>query len=348
MPRLVSGGVNQRRGKDSMGVVVAAAVILLVACGVVFFVSEQGKNDEPSGAGGFDQVASGPKGAEGTWLQTGWRQEATNVLNAFMSAQSPDERLKYVIPNEGVLDELKIFYPAGSDDSDTPHEFFSHVMGSKMDQKRGIFLMQYRQPAQDDVTGYFTPITSSGSSPDEEPLNVMDMAHLVDEDSLSKPIGINAFFKQTDHGMKLDASVFIQGKFRTFRAFVDYPRPGKTQVFRVVVGESLSHALRDDPDIRTYRLEDFAYPKDFINLPARVDSDVGKVLSVINWRGENRDRTIRTATVELGWSHETPSELNIVKVVCWEFLGVGGELGNAVVKSPPVPAENNTPNKKTQ
>ena len=131
----------------------------------------------------------------------------------------------------------------------------------------------------------------------------------------------------------MDASVFIQGKFRTFKLFTSYPQPGKSKLFRVVVSESLSHQYRDDPTIRTYQFQDFAYSKDFVSLPIEVDSEVGRILSELNWHGENKNRAFKTATVELEWSDERPSKLKLKRMICWEFLGVGGEIGNTGSKS---------------
>lgn len=342
-PQILSRGGNQRRSKGNMTAIISAVIILLVAGGVTFWLAEKWKKDkQPETAGGGS--GSGSSMSDEAWRSTGWKKEASEVLNGFMTAKSPLDRMGYVIANDGVLEELEIFYPEGSDDSDTPKESFGHVMGSDIDHQRGIFLMQYRQPAQIDMREYFAPIGTLDRVMGQESTTLIEMAHRIDEHNLSKPVGINAFFKKTDKGLKLDASVFIQGKFRTFRAFVDYPRPGKTQVFRVVASESLSHELRNNKQYRTYRFEDFAYPQDYVNVPVLVDSDAGKVLSELNWRGLNKDRTLRTATVELGWSNESPAKLQIVKVICWEFLGVGGEVGNTAPKAPAVsPAPGSPP-----
>jgi len=326
MPTL--GDANQRRGKGNKAAVVAAVVILLGAGAVTFWLANSwGKNQQ----GDVSQTGKAeliPTMSDEAWLKTGWKKDVTEILNAFMTAKSPEERLQYAIPNEGVLEQLKIFYPDSVEDTEAPKEAFGHIMGGDIDHKRGIFLMQYRQPAQVDIRDYFAPIGSLEVVMRQRESSLMEMAYRIDEHNLSEPIGINAFFKKTDEGLKLDTSVFIQGRFRTFRAFVDYPRPGKTQIFRVVVSETISHALRDDKRYRTYRLEDFAYPKDFVNVPVLVDSAAGKILSAINWRGMDRERVPRTATIELGWNNEAPSKIGIVKVVCWEFLGVGGKIGN--------------------
>lgn len=42
----------------------------------------------------------------------------------------------------------------------------------------------------------------------------------------------------------------------------------------------------------------------------------------------NREMVQRTATIVLGWSKQTPPALQIERVICWQFLGVGGEIGN--------------------
>ena len=319
---------NSRRAKGGKAIWVAAIALLLVAGGLVLLLTRQGENEPSSNGAGWAQGTETAESQEEAWLTSGWKEEASKVLAAFLKARSPAERMKYVIANKGVLEELQIFYPEGSDDSDSPIESFAHRTGSENDQKKGIFLMQYRRPSLADMRDHFTPIGSLDKILGVEGSTLLDMALQINEDNISKPIGINAFFKKTDDGLKLDASVFIQGKFRTFRAFADYPRPGKKQLFRVVASESMVHELRDDKRYRTYRLDDYAYPQDYINVPVLVGSEVGNVLSSLNWRGMNRDMSFRTATVELGWSKEKPSKLTIERVICWQFLGVGGEVGN--------------------
>ena len=61
----------------------------------------------------------------------------------------------------------------------------------------------------------------------------------------------------------------------------------------------------------------------------KVNSEVGKVLSALNWRGTDRGYQARTATLELAWSKAKPVSLQVERLICWEFLGVGGEIGNS-------------------
>ncbi|MBK1832038.1 hypothetical protein JIN77_14980 [Verrucomicrobiaceae bacterium R5-34] len=315
--------------KKSNLIPVLTAITVLVAAGVVtLWLAGKWKPSASGGAPNGGMSSMSMPSAEDEWLQRGWKKEAAEVLGKFMAAKTPEERMQYVIPNEHVLEQLKANFPAGYEESETPLSAFSFSDANLADRRRGIFLMQYRRPAQIDIREYFAPIGDVETVMGQKDVTLIEMAHRIDEDNLSQPVSINAFFKQTDEGLKLDASVFIQGKFRTFREFTEYPAPGESKIFRVVVNEVVSHALRNDKTHRSYKLSDYAYPQDFVNLPVEVDSEVGEILSVINWRGTSLLVPPRTATVELAWSDTKPSVLELKRVLCWEFLGVGGELGN--------------------
>jgi hypothetical protein len=70
---------------------------------------------------------------------------------------------------------------------------------------------------------------------------------------------------------------------------------------------------------------------DTARVNVKVDSEMGRALSIINWRGTKENRPItRTATVELKWGGEpTAPELEISRFICWEFLGLGGRQPSA-------------------
>ncbi|MFK7909175.1 MAG: hypothetical protein AB8F34_01090 [Akkermansiaceae bacterium] len=334
--------VGKKKGRGNAAAIIAAVVILLLAGGVTIWLAQKWQKDQQANASPDTGKAPPTSDASGKqreqWLREGWKTDASSVLAAFTNAKSPEERMKHVIPNDGVMDELKLYYSGGKDDVDTPADSFVHIMGTAQDRERGIFLMQYRQPAQINIREYFAPIGSLEAIMGQQETSLLEMAHRIDEDNLSDPIGINAFFKEIDGELKLDASVFIQGKWRTFKLFTSYPQPGKSKMFRVVASESLSHHYRDNPNVRTYRFEDFAYPKDFVSLPVKVDSESGEILSQLNWHGENKDLIYKTATVELEWTDDRPSKLQVKRLVCWEFLGVGGEIGNTTPASPEKPS----------
>ncbi|BDS08043.1 hypothetical protein NT6N_30830 [Oceaniferula spumae] len=321
--------------KSSIAAVIAAVAILLVAGMATIWLAGKWKKDQAGNAvaGGNDTPVK--EMSEADWLERGWQAEAAKVLEGYLTAEGPLEQMQYVIPNEGVLEELQANFANSKATAETPLSAFSYGDNNLKDRQRGIFLMQYRRPAQIDMREYFAPIGNIETVMGQTPPSLIEMAHRIDEDSLVQPMSINAFFKKTKDGLKLDSSVFIQGKFRTFHTFTEFPQPGHSQIFRVVINEVLSHKLRDDPSKRAYKLADYAYPQDFVNLPVDVDSEVGKILSVLNWRGMDRDAFPRTATVELAWSETSPSVLELKRVLCWEFLGVGGEIGNTDVPEEP-------------
>ncbi len=320
------------KSKEARLIWIVLLVLLLVIGGLAIWLTSSGGNQAAVAQAQADEDA-GPSAEElkKEWRAGGWKQDASNVLIGFMSAKSAEEKMKYVIANDGVQEGLQQFYPAGSDDSDTPAEFFAHRSGSEQDHERGIFRMQYRQPGQVEIKDYFAPIGSLDKIMGMKEATLIDMAYAINKSNVSVPISIMAFFKDTEAGLKLDASVFMQGKFRTFRSFVNYPKPGGKEIFRVTISESIDHELRDNKQYRTYRIEDFAYPEEHVNVSVKVDSEVGKILSALNWRGTDRDYQARTATIELGWSKAKPVSLQVERLICWEFLGVGGEIGNTAV-----------------
>ena len=334
---------KQREGNTTA--ITAAVAVLLAAAGVIIWMAQgSGNKTKPSPPVVYQESERPVKPSAPVlqsvpdpepepisrlaWLRENWKEEALEVLKSFTMAKTAEEKLKYTIPNEGVSEEMKMYYSRGNDDSDTPAQSFEYVKVSDEDMSRGIFLMQYHHPAKVNASEYFPRVEPLQKHKETDSL--LEMTNSTDEDDFSKPLGINAFFKDIGGELKLDASVFIQGKYRTFRLFTTYPQPGKVKMFRVVVSESLNHHYIDNSEVRTYRFEDFAYAKDFVSLPVEIDSKVGKTLSELNWHGKNRDRIYKTATVEFEWSDEDEPKLCVNKVVCWEFLGIGGEIGNTL------------------
>ncbi len=312
-------------------------LLLLIIGGSALWLGGQGL-DSVTAAGDLPAAKdAGPSAEEleQAWRMEGWKQDASNVLSAFMAAKSPEERMKYVIANDEVSEDLARFYPPGSDDADTPLEYFVHRMGTQQDHERGIFRMQYRQPAQIDMRNYFAPIGSLDKAMGVKGATLIDMAHAINKSHMSAPVEILAFFKKTDEGLKLDGSVFMQCKFRTFRSFVDFPKLGEKKTFRVKMSEAIDHEHRDNQNIRTYRIEDPAYADDYVNVSVRADSEIGRLLSPLNWRGTNREYQSRTASIELGWSDQKPARLQLERLICWEFLGLGGEPDNTLEEAIP-------------
>jgi hypothetical protein len=141
-----------------------------------------------------------------------------------------------------------------------------------------------------------------------------------------EPLRVHAFFKRTADGLKLDWEIFAQTKYRTLQNFVELPEVGQAGVFRVFIVEDVPDKGRAVAGTRTYRVADPANTGDTARVNVKVDSEIGRELSLINWRGTKENRPItRTATMELKWNGEpTAPELEISRFLCWEFLGLGG------------------------
>ena len=250
--------------------------------------------------------------------------QTAQLLSDFITAGSPEEKMQYVIPNDGVLEGLENYFPIGVSDDDLPISSFVFRGGN--DQDRGIYLMSYRRPAEVGVHDYFQAVSHLDAITQKDDSLLDEVSHSSNDDISSQDLSVIAFFKKMEDGLKLDSSVFIQSKFRTLQAFTGYPQPGKSKVFRVALSEMVSHDFHDDDTKRVYRVSDFAYPKEFVSVAVDVDSELGDKLAVLNWRGTQQRVKQRMATVELMWSDDESPVLEMKSLLCWEFLGVGGEL----------------------
>jgi hypothetical protein len=120
--------------------------------------------------------------------------------------------------------------------------------------------------------------------------------------------------------------MFAQTKYRTLRNFIEIPSSGGKGVFRVFVVEDVPDQGKSVAGIRTYRIADPANTSDSTRINVKIDSEAGRALSIINWRG-NKDGQpqTRTATLELEWVGTDSPQLTVSQFICWEFLGLGGQ-----------------------
>ncbi len=307
---------------------VLLVLLLCIAIGgvVAYFVNREMRGRIPLPA--VQGRAAELPAHEVNYLRIGWQKDASRVLRDFMEASTSADKLPHVIGGETMAARLEEFYGTSAiDDSDTPAASFSVFELSEEDRRRGLFMMTYDQPPQFEMREFFRPLAT------------LEVQHGLDEADLlfttlaraanfaMEPLRVHAFFKRTPDGLKLDWEIFAQTKYRTFQHFVELPEPGRSGVFRVFIVEDVPDAQHDGKGGRTYRLSDPANINDSTRIVVPEDSDVGRALSLINWRGtEDSLPLARTATVELTWSDDaiTP-QLQISRFICWEFLGLGGE-----------------------
>ncbi len=187
-------------------------------------------------------------------------------------------------------------------------------------------MMIYDQPPQFEMKEFFRSLASLEVQygVNEADLLLSTLARV--GNFAMDPLRVRTFFKRTSDGLKLDWEIFAQTKYRTLQNFVELPEVGQVGVFRVFIVEDVPDKGRAVAGTRTYRVSDPANTSDTARVNVKVDSETGRALSIINWRGTKENRPItRTATVKLKWGGEqTAPELEISRFLCWEFLGLGG------------------------
>lgn len=311
------------------GILVAllGILFLIIASGVAVFLiaDKMGKTTPPS-----ETVASDDDGeiGESNYLRFGWQQDATDTLAKFLAGTSVEEKLPFV-HKPGILRQTMEDFYGGAviDDADTPAESFAVWELSEHDRSRGIFLMIYNQPPQLSIKKFFRPLASLEVQHGlEEPGLLLRSVARSDNFSM-EPVTVYAFFKKTEDGLKLDWEVFAQTKYRTFSNFIEFPDPLAKEIFRVVIAEDVPEDGQGTSATRTYRITDPAHTGDSARIDVGIDTELGRTLSTLNWRGTKQAApSPRTATVELEWIESAGGpELRIGRFICWEFLGLGGE-----------------------
>jgi hypothetical protein len=311
------------------GLIPILLIILLlgIAIGgvVIFAAREMGTRVEAPMA---KAPISDPKVSEANYIRSGWQKEAYQLLRGYMAATDTENKTPFILKGSELSSKIEDFY-GGSVivDSDTPAEAFSIYELSEEDRKRGLFMMTYDQPPQFEMKEFFRPLASLEVQygVDEADLLLSTLARV--GNFAMEPLRVHAFFKKTSAGLKLDWEIFAQTKYRTLQTFVELPEVGQTGVFRVFIVEDVPEKGRAVAGTRTYRIADPANTGDTARINVKIDSEIGRALSLINWRGTKENRPItRTATLALKWTGEPAApELEISRFICWEFLGLGGQ-----------------------
>jgi hypothetical protein len=334
------GSAAKKKGPNKA--LVAAALLgvpLLLGAGLAgaWFISRELENSSSAEnrATPHSSHSSGEV-AENNYIRIGWKAEASELLTQFLAGRSAREKMPYVMNAVELAGTIEEFYGGGLiNDSDTPADGFSTYDLSEEDRRRGLFMMIYDQPPQFDMKEFFRPLASLEvqHGVDEADLLLSTVARV--DNFAMDPVRIHAFFKRTPEGLKLDWEIYAQTKYRTFQNFVELPAPGQSGIFRVFILEDVPEKGRTVPGTRSYRLADPANTGDTARVNVRLDSDIGRELSIINWRGTRETRPItRTATLKLTWTDDPQApELQISEFICWEFLGLGGQKAPATVSN---------------
>jgi len=315
------------RSNGTILAILGLLLLILAGGAAVFYISRQDTSTKPlesSTSLTDDDIR------EANYIRVGWQKDAYAVLEGFIEGTSVAEKIPFVHQPEVVRPKMESFYgDVAINDSDTPADSFSVLELTEEDRRKGIFMLTYDLPPQFSLKDFFRPITSLevqyGINEADILLGTMGQVR----NFALEPVRVYAFFKKTPAGLKLDWEVFAQTKYRTLRSFTEFPKPGNSEVFRVMIVEDVPEKGQGIAGTRTYRIFDPANVSDSIRVNVKVDSNAGRELSVINWRGTKQAEPVtRTATVELMWTSPNGTEspqLVMKRFVCWEFLGLGGK-----------------------
>jgi hypothetical protein len=264
---------------------------------------------------------------ENHYIHSGWRKDAERILAGFIAATTVRDKIPYVIGGPEMESRMREFYGDGPiDDSDTPAENFAARDLTEEDRRRGMFLMVFDQPPQIDMREFFQPLASLEVQYGLEEADLLLSSVARTRNFAMDPLRVHAFFKRTPDGIKLDWEVFVQTKHRLFERFVDSPEEGRTGVFRVLVMQDVADAGQSRAGMEAYLMADPAHRGQTARVAVARDSEIGRILSEIHWRGiPGAEPKARSATVELKWSGPAGGRtLEIKRLICWEFLGLGG------------------------
>ena len=276
------------------------------------------------------------------FIGEGWKIKAAESLRGFLGARSAKAKSNYVINGVDILDEMERFYAGAEevDESDTPAESFVFQQLDIADRRRGLFLMRFERSSQIQMSDFFRPVATLEVQQGVEEPDLLLSALASKERFSAEPVRVMSFFKEKDEKLLLDWHVYTQTKYRLFKHFINTPRPGSEGVFRLMVREALPLGLSTEASegVRFFRFSDPAFGHDRVTVTVPNAEANGQILSDVAWINipGKRDQN-RYATVRLRWTDEEESRITLDEIVCWEFLGLGGEVGNATPRKVPSP-----------
>lgn len=292
--------VNSKKRKSSlMPIVSGLAVVLIVGAGTLYFLS-QGTKPE------FDAplVPTGkPAATDAAGPQTEWQKDATALLEKYIAATTLSAKLPMILNGDKLAAKIEAFHGSPEiNDLDTPAKDFKIFPMSEEEAEKGVFLMIYDK--QTKLSSEKKSLTSPAA-----------------RSKVIPPIKVLAFFKRTPEGLKIDWEVLNQTKYQTLKNFLDSKKPPISGIFRVFIVEDTAKDTPATAGIRSYQITDPGNLNHRISIPVSSTSPAGIALST-DW---SDPKEVRTATVELKWTGTSATpQLEISRLVCWEYLGLGG------------------------
>jgi len=280
-----------------------AVVTGVALCAILLLVLKMSKNSNDEEEAKQEETPSVTKEiVSEAYQERRWVAEAEKTLSRFLTAKTPEERAVETLSS---VEEVSAFYQNYLfDETTTSLEGFGPVDLSQEDAKRGLYLMKYSRANQFTVDDFFRPIPPLRVKYGLEKPELILAGEGASPNASDRQVRVLAFFKKQEDGRLLF-------------------------VFRVSIREDVDLEGRDNGGFSVFRLSDPAHADDFAKVLVGNESELGQVLSEIRWRrGMRTKQAVRNATVKLIWSNEPEPKLQLGGLLCWQFLDLGGELGN--------------------
>lgn len=323
---------NKKSSSFGKILTVLTILILLGLFGVgllLFLNSEKLESPTPDRPiNGETKTANATHNSSLAYLNEGWKTNASNVLKGFLAAETAEEMAPFVIGGEEKIPAMRAYYENSQNSNKELRENqFRHVTLVMEDRERGIFMMDLQRPVQWSMKDFFRPLPTRELAIDPSTANFNVQTGASIDNFTMEEERIFAFFKEKDQEMRLDWDIFVQTKDRLLEKFISFPRSGQSAIFRGTIIEDVTAGVRGvTENSRVYRFIDMAHLDNVVRVAVPNDSEEGKFLSEIAWRGKGVQAQPKNITLELKWGMEADPILKISRILCWEFLGIGGEL----------------------
>ncbi|MGL5016765.1 MAG: hypothetical protein ACRDBP_01415, partial [Luteolibacter sp.] len=159
IPKKKAAQKENARRSALIPVMLVLLVLSLAGGGIFYFLS---KDREPLLLPPLVKAKTPTTEAlEANYIRSGWQKEAYVLLDNYLAAADPQQKLPFILNGGTLAPKVEDFYGGGEIlDSDTPAAAFSVYELSEEDRKRGLFMMFYDQPAQFEIKEFFRPLAS--------------------------------------------------------------------------------------------------------------------------------------------------------------------------------------------
>jgi hypothetical protein len=203
---------------------------------------------------------------------------------------------------------------------------FAAILTGEEQSDTPIYLLLYDRPVQMDIKKYLRPLVSMEVMQGVTPLDPLTKTLTEPENFEMPPLKIEAFFKQTADGLRLDYDLYLQTRHRTLYTFAESAPVGAKAVFRVIIIEDVPLLPDKKNQRRVYRITDPIHISDSYRVTTALDSPASQQLSEIHWYDLSGVKSqFAAATVRV--SKHAEGEIHLDELICWDFDGLAGAPG---------------------